>query len=284
MVAGFACRLLTAFVALLELHYHEKQAPTPTDALLFCASHPHQIFQMDIRLRNLNTNYTVFAITDAVFRQEIRRRYNTSLENLWLFGHVSRLGDASIFSQIKSRRWNKKWSLYVWALRHGIRNSMEAILACHRAAQTTEWHWQGGNFVWGITYFSHTPIDYVHVKIIVVQPFSHTILYSFFALIHTLDLARLVLPYYFCTLVKSDILVAPVHVGSVLFSSDLRCSHFYMKTVCECADCWEEQTDYLNEAAQQAENEICVMCHHGQSLSCCTCTLQNSRQPRIVTS
>ena len=26
------------------------------------------------------------------------------------------------------------------------------------------------------------------------------------------------------------------------FSSDLRCSHFYMKTLCECADCWEEQT------------------------------------------
>ena len=32
--------------------------------------------------------------------------------------------------------------------------------------------------------------------------------------IHTLDLARL--PYYICTLVKSDILVVPVHVGAVL--------------------------------------------------------------------
>ena len=56
--------------------------------------------------------------------------------------------------------------------------------------------------------------------------------YLLFLCIHTL--ARL--PYYICTLVKSDILVAPVHAGSVLFRFD---SHFYMKTLCECADCWE---------------------------------------------
>ena len=37
-----------------------------------------------------------------------------------------------------------------------------------------------------------------------------------FLFIHTL--ARI--PYYTCTLVKSDILVAPVHVGTVLFRFD----------------------------------------------------------------
>ena len=60
--------------------------------------------------------------------------------------------------------------------------------------------------------------DVVHDK----SSYNRSLILSLlFLCIHTL--ARL--PYYICTLVKSDILVAPVHVGSVLFGFS---SHFYM--------------------------------------------------------